>query len=118
LHERVDCPNPGQLVVNDSGSSFKSEPNLFLERALDLALHDDISKTSPTAAGILATDAPADVLVFEGTPYFLKWNGGNTVYIYDSHIQPNRPRIPEEIDEGHTFILMQLRCLFDSRPNH
>jgi hypothetical protein len=104
--------------INDQNSSFKSEPNLFLGRALALALSGDVAKVSPDAAGNAATLAPADVLLFDGTPYFLKWSGGNSLYVYDSHIQPNRPRTPDEINEGRTFVSLQLRCMFDSRPTH
>jgi hypothetical protein len=104
-------------TINDQNSSFKSEPHLFLERAMGLAVNDNLSKISSHAAGNDVTRGPADVLLFDGVPYLLTWSADH-VLVYASYIQPNRPKIPDETFEDRTFIIPQLRCMFESRQDH
>jgi hypothetical protein len=103
---------------NDEDSSFKTEPNLFLDRAVRFASSDEASKISSSAAGGQLTIKTADVLMFGGAPYLFTWDAGFGVLVYDAYSRRDRPYIPEEKIEGHTFILPTLRCIFESRPTH
>ena len=103
--------------INDQNSSFKSEPHLLLDRAIGLAGSNNLSNISSHAAGNDVTRGPAEVLLFDGVPYFLTWSADH-VLVYASYLQPNRPKIPDETFEDRTFIIPQLRCMFESRQNH
>jgi hypothetical protein len=108
--------NPDSL--NDKNISFKSEPYLFLDRAIAIASSASLAKVSPHAAGNDVTGGPADVLLFDSVPYFLHWSGDDVLLVYASYLQPNRPMIPDESIEHGTFIIPLLRCMFESRPTH
>jgi hypothetical protein len=97
--------------------SFKQEPQLYLERAIELAPWVDAGKVSPLAAGSDVVVGLSEVFVYAGIPYLLKWSG-ETVLINAAYLQRNRPISSQEAAEQRGFILPTPRCLFESRPNH
>lgn len=108
--------NPKSIV--DENSSSKFEPTLFLARAIELASERDRPKVSVHAAGHDIAGLSADVLLFDGDPYFLTWSSDKAVLIYAAYSQRDRPMSSAEKHDGHSHLIPMLRCMFDSRPTH
>jgi hypothetical protein len=106
---RLGARNPRSLLEANSG---KSEPQLFLARAEKFANTNGSQASTPQWAGADVTNLLADVLVFDGAPYFLTWTGSGSILVYASYLQTNRPPIPDESDKEGRLILPTLKCMF------
>jgi hypothetical protein len=102
--------NPHSLLDANSG---KTEPQLFLARAMNAQYVDTATPPSPQWAGADVTNMRADVVVFDGVPYFLTWSGPTKVVVYASYSRANRARIPEELGKEERLILPVLKCMFE-----
>lgn len=105
------------MSAEDLYSAYIGGPRLFLERALELANGKDYLKASSSASGGQLTIKSANVLLFDDAPYLLSL-GPDVTYVYAAYSRTGRPMIPDEKFEQRTFILPQMRCIFDSRPTH
>jgi len=104
--------------INEQGSDLKTEPILFLERAIGLASAQSAQPTLASAAGNSIAGMHADVLLFDGTPYFLTWAPNRVVLVYAAYLRRGRPNTHEEHGEFRTIAAPTLRCMFDSKPTH
>lgn len=95
--------------------AYKIEPNLFLERALSMVITTEVSPVLQMSFGKYLSGRQADILMFDGVPYFLTWES-NRIHVYAAYLYRNRVVTPEEQEAGRRAMVPTLRCRFDWKP--